>query len=77
MTRDVAGNIAQASSGVRDANGRVSQTAEVSRTIARDIADVDVAVKGVREAGEQVEFSATLLSQLAAQIGTQVAQFKV
>ena len=32
VTRDVAGNIAQASSGVREANQRVSQTAEVSKS---------------------------------------------
>ena len=38
VTKDVAGNIAQASSGVREANERVSQTAEVSKSIARDIA---------------------------------------
>ncbi len=77
VTRDVAGNIAQASGGVRDANERVSHTAEVSKSIARDIADVNLGVTGIREGGEQVEFSAELLSQLAEQLGTQVAQFRV
>jgi len=43
VTRDVAGNIAQASAGVRDANERMAQTASVSRSMAQDIAGVDSA----------------------------------
>ena len=41
VTKDVAGNIAQASAGVRDANLHIAQTAEVSKSIARDIAGVN------------------------------------
>jgi methyl-accepting chemotaxis protein len=77
VTRDVAGNIAQASGGVRDANERVSQTAEVSKSIARDIAGVSAAVADIRHGGEQVQSSAAELSKLAEQLGAQVAQFKV
>ena len=44
VTKDVAGNIAQASRGVHEANERVAQTAEVSKSIARDIAGVNMAV---------------------------------
>jgi len=77
VTRDVAGNIAQASAGVRDANERVSQTAEVSQSIARDIAGVNLAVTDIRQGGEHVQASADELSKLAEQLGAQVAQFRV
>jgi methyl-accepting chemotaxis protein len=77
VTRDVAGNIAQASVGVQEANERVSQTAEVSRSIARDIAGVNAAVTDIRLGGEQVQSSALDLSKLAEQLGAQVAQFRV
>jgi methyl-accepting chemotaxis protein len=77
VTRDVAGNIAQASSGVRDANERVSHTAQVSKSIAQDIAGVNAAVADIRQGGEHVQASAVDLSKLAEQLGAQVAQFKV
>jgi methyl-accepting chemotaxis protein len=77
VTKDVAGNIAQASAGVNDANEHVSQTAEVSRSIARDIASVNLAVGDIRRGGEQVEISAGQLSQLAEQLSAQVAQFRM
>lgn len=77
MTKDVAGNIAQASAGVEDANARVSETAEVSHSIARDIAGMNAAVSGMREGGEQVEASAAELSKLAEELRVQVAQFRM
>jgi methyl-accepting chemotaxis protein len=77
VTRDVAGNIAQASAGVRDANERVSQTAEVSQSIARDIASVNASVRDIRQGGEHVQASADELSKLAEQLGAQVAQFRI
>ena len=76
VTRDVAGNIAQASGGVRDANERVTQTAEVSKSIAKDIAGVNLAVSDIRQGGEHVQASAVELSKLAEQLGSQVAQFR-
>ena len=77
VTKDVAGNIAQASAGVRDANEHIAQTAEVSKTIARDIAGVNAAVADIRHGGEQVQVSAAELSQLAEQLKAQVAQFRM
>jgi methyl-accepting chemotaxis protein len=77
VTRDVASNIAQASSGVRDANTHIAQTAEVSRSIARDIAGVNGDVVDIRRGGEQVQISAVELSQLAEQLKTQVSQFRM
>jgi methyl-accepting chemotaxis protein len=77
VTKDVARNIAQASGGVRDANERVSQTAEVSRSIARDIAGVNASVSDIRRGGEDVQASAVELSKLAEHLGAQVGQFRI
>ena len=77
VTKDVAGNIAQASGGVRESNQRVSQTAQVSASIARDIAGVNAAATDIRQGGEQVQSSAAELTKLAEQLGAQVAQFRV
>ncbi len=77
VTKDVAGNIAQASAGVKDANQRVNQTAEVSTTIARDIAGISAAVTEVRQGGEQVKASAAELSKLAERLKALVGQFKI
>ncbi|MGA3132508.1 MAG: methyl-accepting chemotaxis protein [Terracidiphilus sp.] len=77
VTKDVAGNIAQASTGVREANQRVSQTAEVSKSIAHDIASVNAAVVDIRQGGQHVQSSALELSKLAELLGAQVAQFSM
>jgi len=77
VTKDVAGNIAQASMGVRDANEQIAQTAEVSRSIACDIAGINGAVTDLRRGGEQVQVSAAELSKLAEQLKVCVNQFRV
>jgi methyl-accepting chemotaxis protein len=77
VTKDVAGNIAQASAGVRDANSHIAQTAEVSKSIAKDIAGVNADVADIRRGGEQVQLSAAELSGLAKQLQTQVSQFRM
>jgi methyl-accepting chemotaxis protein len=77
VTKDVAGNIAQASAGVRESNERIAQTASVSKSIAHDITKVNTAVNDIREGGEQVEASAAELSKLAERLNAAVGQFKV
>jgi methyl-accepting chemotaxis protein len=77
VTKDVAGNIAQASMGVQEADERIAQTAEVSRSIARDIAGVNAKIADIREGGAQVQASAVELSNLAEQLGAQLAQFRM
>ena len=77
VTKDIAGNIAQASAGVREATEQVSQTATVSQTIAQDIARVNAEVGDIREGGQQVQASAAELSRLADQLAALVGQFKV
>lgn len=73
VTRDVATTITQACNGVRDSNERVSQTAEVSQTIAKDIAEVNATLSEVRDGGEQVQESANELSKLSEQLLEMVA----
>jgi len=77
VTKDVAGNIAQASASVREANSHISETAEVSKSIAKDIAGVNADVADIRRGGEQVQASAVELTNLAGQLKTQVAQFRM
>ncbi|NTU60091.1 MAG: PAS domain-containing protein, partial [Deltaproteobacteria bacterium] len=76
-TRDVASNIAQASQGVEDANVRVAQTADVSKSIAREMATVSASVGDLRQGGEQVQASAADLSRLSEQLRALVEQFRV
>ncbi len=77
VTKDVAGNIAQASSGVKEANERVAQTATASKSIAQDVAGVNATVGEIRQGGEQVQASAGDLSKLAEQLKEMVGQLKV
>jgi methyl-accepting chemotaxis protein len=55
----------------------VAQTATVSKSIAQDVAGVNVAVGEIRQGGEQVQGSAAELSKLAEQLKLQVGQFKI
>jgi methyl-accepting chemotaxis protein len=77
VTSDIAINISQASSGVRDANSRIAQTATVSGNIANEIADVSSSVGQMASASTQVQDSAMELSQMAEQLSQMVSQFKV
>jgi methyl-accepting chemotaxis protein len=71
VTQDIAGNIAQASGGVRDANTRVTQTSVVSNTIAKEIAELS------GTSGQTTSVSAVALAQLAEQLSQSVSKFKV
>ncbi|WP_051283817.1 methyl-accepting chemotaxis protein [Desulforegula conservatrix] len=76
VTRDLAANIATVSAGVKDSNDRVGQTAIVSRSIAEDIAHVNVSIGEIAGGGIQVQTSASDLSKLAEELKNLVAQFK-
>ena len=77
VTRDVAGHIARMSTGVDDSNERVAQIATVSRSIAKDIADVNQIVGELSDSGQQVHSSATELSRMAEQIRDLLQRFKM
>jgi len=74
-TKEVAGNIAQASTAVQETNHRVTETATVSRSIAKDVASVHVSVMEILEGGEQVKTHAEELATLAKQLNSSVGQF--
>ena len=76
-TRDVANNIAQATTGVKDANALISQMSSASSDIAQDIANVDTVTTDLRQGGELVQLRAQELSQLSDQLRMLVEQFKV
>ena len=65
VTRDVAGNIAQASAGVQEANERVNQTATVTRDVAGNIAQASA---GVQEANERVNQTVAVAKTMAQDI---------
>jgi len=77
VTKDVAGNIAQASNGVQEANQRLGETVTMSKSIAQDITAVSSSVTEFREGGEQVRSSAEELSRLSEQLKAQVGQFRI
>ncbi len=77
MTRDIAGNIAQASEGVKNANLRVGETAVVTQDITREIIAVSSRSSEISAASEQVESSAQELSSLAEQLRLAVSKFSV
>jgi methyl-accepting chemotaxis protein len=74
-TKEIAHNIATASSGVTDANSRVSETSLVSREIAKDIFEVDHAARGMAAGGGNVRASATELSTAAERLKLAAARF--
>ena len=77
VTRDIAGNIAQAAHGVRDVNERVTQSSIASQAIAQDIAQVDQSAGEINSSSAQVRVSAEELSQLAEQLKEMVGRFRI
>jgi methyl-accepting chemotaxis protein len=77
VTKDIAANISQATSGVDDANHRVAQTSSVAQSVAHDIAGVSMAGLNINNGSQQVQSSAQELSQLAEQLRHMVLGFKV
>jgi len=74
-TKDIARNIAEASVGVNEANSRVAETSLVSRSIARDIVDVDQAAGELANGSDLVRNSAVGLSGIAEDLYVSVGRF--
>jgi methyl-accepting chemotaxis protein len=77
VTKDIARNVAEAATGVGDANQRVAQISTVSQSVAKDIATVNQAAGDMASGNEQVLTSAAELSKLAAELRQMVGRFKV
>ena len=77
VTGEVAGNVAQVSSGVTECNLRAAEMAAVSRSIAGDIAGVDTVASEIQAGGTQVFESAEGLATLAEDLGRLVGRFRL
>jgi methyl-accepting chemotaxis protein len=76
VTRDIAGNIGQATSGVKDANQRVTQNATVTKSVTQEIAAVNTATGEIDVAAGQVNASAIELSRMAENLKNIIGNFK-
>ena len=77
VTKDIAGHIAQASTGVCSTSKLVGQSADDAKKIAEDINGVNAALDGLRQGGTQVKVSAEELAHLAELLRGQIEGFKV
>ena len=77
VTRDIADNIVRASSGLREANQRVGETAAVSHSISEEINGVRQTAQEMSEESQQLQVRAAELSQLAVELRTVIAKYKV
>jgi methyl-accepting chemotaxis protein len=77
VTRDVAGNIAEANRGVQESARRTGETATASQSVAQDIAEVNQTALQMSDANEQTANSARELSQLAEELSAAIQRFKV
>lgn len=77
VTKDIARNVGEAASGVKDANGRVAEISAVSRTVAKDIATVNQTASDIASGSEQVLGSSTELSRLSENLQKLMSSFKL
>jgi methyl-accepting chemotaxis protein len=77
VTKSIAANVAEASSGVSGANSQVGQVAAVTHSIAQDIANVTTAAGEMAEASHHLTSNARGLTSLADRIGESVSQFRM
>ncbi len=75
VTKDIAGNIAQASMGVKSSTSQVERSSHVSTQIAGDIETVNRAAGEAASGSAQVQSGAEELSRLAEQLRHSVEQF--
>ena len=76
-TKEIAGNIGQASSGIQEVNENLSQSSAVSAGIAKDILDVNQESAEMSNSSSQINMSAKDLSILADELNSMVARFKI
>jgi len=75
-TKEIAGNVAQASQGIQDVNANVSQSSVVSGEIAKEIAGVNEVSSQLSDNSSQVNQSADELNRLAGQLNELVGKFR-
>jgi methyl-accepting chemotaxis protein len=77
VTRDIAGNIAQASISVKDSNKRANKTADVTKDMVEDISNVSQTMVQMKTATTQVQTSATELSGMAENLREMLNQYAI
>jgi len=75
-TKEIAGNVAQASQGIQEVNENVSQSSVVSGEIAKDIAGVNEVSTQLNDNSTQVNKSAEELYSLANELNELVGKFR-
>ena len=76
-TREIAGNLVQASSGVQEINVNVSQADTVIRDVARDVIGVSTLAGTISASAEQVLGSSESVSGASTTLSGLVRKFKV
>jgi methyl-accepting chemotaxis protein len=76
-TQDIAKSISQASRGIEEVNGNISQSSQVSGEIAREIGEVTATTSEMSSNSSQVNERSAELSQLAVRLKEMVGRFKV
>ena len=76
-TKEIAGNVVQASKGITEVTENVAQSSTVAGEIARNIADVSQSSNEISNSSSQVNLSAEELSRMAEQLKGKVTYFKV
>jgi methyl-accepting chemotaxis protein len=76
-TRDIAGNVGQASAGVKEVTRCVAEAATTARAIAADVEAVRNDNQAVDQSSSQVRETANSLSRMAASLRARVLEFKL
>ena len=77
VTQDIAGNIAHASQGVRDANTRVAETAIVTGSIAKEISELSGVAEDKTTSAGEITASVTSLVNMAQALQEVCNQFRL
>ncbi len=76
-SKEIAGNIAQASQGIEEVNGSVNQSSTFSATISSDISKVHRSVEEINQASNEVNNQSEEVASLATRLIELVQRFKV
>jgi methyl-accepting chemotaxis protein len=77
VTKDVAGNVTQASTGVREANERIAETATVSKSIAQDITEVSTQGRAMNNDSIHLQEDADMLRRVTERLHELSARFEL
>jgi methyl-accepting chemotaxis protein len=77
VTKDVASNVAQASTGISDANQRIAENAKVTQSVARDVAELAVAGEWMSTESANVQENATKLHAVAESLQAVASRFRI